>query len=376
MPVYVWQNLVYVAASSPGAYTGLNDWPENWILVEAAAGDLRSLWITYQGQLVDEIEAVIDPVEPSIQVQPTITPPNPSGAFSPDDLLANIAGHLEGAPQENSADEFELDDEESGEVSFGDEDSGKELSVDDAPPGLDLTELTSPTNLSSLRANPSSLRANPVSAQKPETPGTAPLPKPAPLAKTPPAPVSSAPASPPPLAPPLTPPPPPPKTATAQKSPPIAKNAGPGKSPHAEFEKLASHLNEIPSVYSTTLLATKAGNSMRVTYWPETLNSGPTEFDFSLGSPSPFRIVLRTEKSYHGYVVETPFLVQFFKHWNSGVQPETLTVVPIAQDLMVVGFIVGFGSADAYDRETLISIEQTAAKLASAWPKSSDAKAS
>lgn len=135
-----------------------------------------------------------------------------------------------------------------------------------------------------------------------------------------------------------------------------------------------------PEGYSLLLVAVKAGNSLRLVGWPEThpaeKNLSQLEADFSLATPSPFRICLRTEKPYHGYLINSPFLDQFMKSWNEGKYPETLTVVPLLADQHVSGFVIAFGNAEVANKAGLAAVERLTQDLLHKLPHAPQKKAS
>lgn len=130
-----------------------------------------------------------------------------------------------------------------------------------------------------------------------------------------------------------------------------------------------NQLAQLPEAFTGALLASKAGNSLRViaTSKPE-MGSPAAEKDFSLGTPSPFRIVLRTEKSYHGYLINSPYLDQFFQSWNGGQYPEHLTVAPLVSGGNILGFVIAFGTAAAAGKANLAAVEKLTQDLVRNWP--------
>lgn len=130
-------------------------------------------------------------------------------------------------------------------------------------------------------------------------------------------------------------------------------------------------LDQLPKVYQRSFLAVKAGNSLRIVSWPNNLDqqvSGKDK-DFSLNTPSPFRIAVRTEKAYHGYLVQTPFMTQFLAGWNEGHYPETFSVVPVRSDNNVVAFILSLGSKEADKKAILQIVEKAADTIGKKWAK-------
>lgn len=130
-------------------------------------------------------------------------------------------------------------------------------------------------------------------------------------------------------------------------------------------------LDQLPKVYQRSFLAVKAGNSLRIVSWPKNLDlqvSGKDK-DFSLNTPSPFRIAVRTEKAYHGYLVQTPFMTQFLAGWNEGHYPETFSVVPVKSDNNVVAFILSLGNKEADKKSILQVVEKAADTIGKKWAK-------
>lgn len=138
-----------------------------------------------------------------------------------------------------------------------------------------------------------------------------------------------------------------------------------------------TRLRVLPEGYLTAILAIKAGNSLRIVGWPDEFKKMENaETDFSLGTPSPFRITVRTEKPYHGYLIASPFLDQFFQHWNQGAYPEMMSVVPMMAGQNIIGFIIAFGTSSALTKAGLSGLEKLGLDIVRNWPDSPTAKAS
>lgn len=76
-----------------------------------------------------------------------------------------------------------------------------------------------------------------------------------------------------------------------------------------------------------------------------------------LNLPSPFRVIFRTQKSYHGYIVPNDQNDQFFAEWNESQIPDHMTLSPILVDDVVVGAILGLGDKNADNKATLLQTE-------------------
>ncbi len=76
-----------------------------------------------------------------------------------------------------------------------------------------------------------------------------------------------------------------------------------------------------------------------------------------LNLPSPFRVIFRTQKSYHGYIVPNNQNDQFFAEWNESQIPDHMTLSPILVDDVMVGAILGLGDKNADNKATLLQTE-------------------
>lgn len=423
MPVYEWNSVLYVATNNPASVmSNFGEWPENWVLVQASEEDLKKTWDSWHHETktvaIDSPEQLTGTLPPipapatavtttaaTAPAKPAPTPAPQKEGFSADDLFASM-GIAEPESSSSSDDANENEDENGESKSEEANDLLEGLLVDAPAPPVSVSSITvtkpqEPASPSAMVPVKDDNTNPPISLEKLNAtaaiPGKPPKTKPAIPSGTMSiiAPVEDeeeeASAAPAPIAPPAATkgakPPPlpaakptPPPAAPAQKAvashPAIhGKTSGKGAAPEfiAVMQEMLKH---VPGAYHTLLLATKAGNSIHIASWPEnTVLPDFVEYDFSLGTPSPFRIATRTEKPYHGYVVETPFLVQFFKNWNHAKQPELLTVLPMMDDRQVVGYIVAMGAAEGRDRETLVNLEKAAKSVLEKWPKA-EAKAS
>jgi hypothetical protein len=452
LPVYEWENQVFVAAVNPAEISGmLTEWPAHWVLVQADAGALRDLWQSWNGAENEvansnplaskprSISSKDEATQPRIAFEmnedttpPVQMPPLPSDVevrtpqvkaaaagftapvetkakdFNPDDFFSSIEASASAVPA--VAAEVELDlasgfpDVESSEKSGdedpavdGDKSAEEPATVEglDMPEGLnagasppaapadDFSTFSGLSNATNSSASITTSRPNvPIpNFKSPVVPiaGPSRTDIPVPTSNTATAKLGQ----------------PPPKTAASTDSPAVAaqpektaskpalKPVVAAQAPSAEAApemkttfhglEISGHtralLTQLPEVYSKAFLATKAGNSLRIVTWPTTHTKGQdAEFDFSLGTPSPFRIVLRTEKPYHGHVIHSPYLDGFFQSWNGGQYPEVLTVVPLHLTGNTLGFVIAFGNGAAIGKAGLNAIDKLSQDLLRDWP--------
>ncbi len=79
-----------------------------------------------------------------------------------------------------------------------------------------------------------------------------------------------------------------------------------------------------------------------------------------LKTPSIFNIPVSTHKSFHGYISINPINETFFENWTDSVIPDHVTIVPIIEQDLVIGLVMGIGEKSAYNSKSLALTEQLA----------------
>ncbi len=371
LPVYEWEGLLFVATdvsdlleSPPG------DWPGNWVLIESNSADLENLWIEFQEGNESSFHTqtnlknspttsgiLILPDLPDLELELIDSDSNfkPSALHSAVNQIvpAKVSGVTITAPATAQVVAPVMDDLESLMNAVT---APEPLMLFENPEeGSDLLEGLSPT------AAPVTLSK--IATDEPIFEDTLPpTPRASILKKSnelPPVPAIAEIDE-------LTPTPPP---MTPASEPILAAPQKKSEIPLPNEERLL--IDQLPKFYQRGFLALKAGNSIRLVSWPRDMTAelATKEKDFSLSPPSPFRIVLRTEKPYHGYLIQTPFMTQVLAAWNSTQYPETLTVVPVRSDNLVVGFLICMGNKEAERKTGLQAVEKVAESLGEKWKK-------
>ncbi len=134
-------------------------------------------------------------------------------------------------------------------------------------------------------------------------------------------------------------------------------------------QKLGDWLGQIfqdmDQTFSKSMILLKNGDHIIPWKWDENfVGSEEDSNGYSLVQPSPFRIVLRTQKPYHGYVVENEVNKSFFKEWNDSQTPEHLTIAPIVVDDHVIGMLLGLGEKESETKENLDKAQRLANGIA------------
>lgn len=425
LPIYEWNGLIYVAAVNPAAIADLMpQWPANWVLLQSEAGPLQQLWQSWTRKIAAPATAfaganedsALDSTQPRIQLSENFNesfgkestpsaPTPPLGSlrslaankqtpaesegmdFNPDDLLASVASSAKNSKQDaKNISNHELDlsegfpevpsEDEGLEVVLSEDsnlsaDSGADVAMPEGlqvivPPPPPPDEFSEPTPATAA-APPDTLSSLsrpkiPLPDLSKADPGISPV---LPTPRKAPSSVAATPAAP----------------ATPSKPATTAASVGPENSiGHFHGIKISATtqgiLNTLPEDYTQAILAAKAGNSLRVVAWSENVKKADdAEMDYSLGTPSPFRICVRTEKAYHGYLVNSPYLDHFFQQWHGGVYPETLTVIPLINETQLMGFLICFGNFRVARKSGLVAIERLAQNLIESWALPAPAKA-
>lgn len=141
-----------------------------------------------------------------------------------------------------------------------------------------------------------------------------------------------------------------------------ALNSVPVEKMDSWVEKLFSEMN---GHYSKTMILLKSGDQVKPWKWNTSFTpSTPAVSSISLVQPSPFRIVHRSHKPFHGYVVPNELNDKFFAQWNGSVTPEHLTITPIMIEDHVIGMLLAIGNKEADTKSNLQLSESLASSIA------------
>lgn len=83
-----------------------------------------------------------------------------------------------------------------------------------------------------------------------------------------------------------------------------------------------------------------------------------------LKDPSMFKIVFRTAKPYHGYVVTSTVNQKFFNEFYRGMLPKHATIIPVMIDGRMGGMLLGFTNSKIDYRQSLRLMERLSFDLA------------
>ncbi len=127
------------------------------------------------------------------------------------------------------------------------------------------------------------------------------------------------------------------------------------------FEEMEAHFSE-------SMILLKKENAFyvwkrsKIPDWPGSSKDVALE-SFSLDSPSPFRVVAKTQKPFHGAVSTNEITDSFFSSVNGGMQPDHLTISPLIQDEELKGFLLGIGDHSTNNKRSLSLADKMAQEI-------------
>jgi hypothetical protein len=328
LPVYEWKGLLYVACSGEAEAVEIPD--RKIIFVRLDSRSLEALWSEYQ--------ASVDNSDVPVGLNTSLLPKAPKKKPADDDIFALLEradDSVGGGPSGDSYDsDSSLDGRKNKVVLSESIDDLLDLSMGDAPP----------PNLKS-KSSSSDKKTDPKKNEK----GSAVLAESKPVRAVP------------------------TKTEVllSSKEPPYSeevtkfavkalKSAAPEKM-DAWVENAFKHMG---AHFQKSMILLKQGDQLRPWKWDSAFESEKGDSSsFSLVQPSPFRIVLRSHKPYHGYLVPNDISQKFLAEWNEGQTPEHLTLAPLIVDDHVIGMLLGIGDSASKAKSTLNLAEKIAFQI-------------
>lgn len=315
VPIYEWESILYIGVTEHHDFQF--DFPCVQILCEPQ--DLQNVWQSFQGDR--EMSTSEDKSgDPFANLESSLSMRKPQATSAPSDLLQDSS---DDSPLQNKH------DEEHSQMTV-------ETTEDDAPTGLTM-DVPTPT-LSFVMPQASGPQAPaPSHEEKTQSIALPPEEKPAeamPVKRT--SPVSVAPP-----APPL-----PVKEITVST---IARATDTFAQMHNYFQK--------------AMILKVDGKTVKPWKWDDKFKPASQTSELTLETPSPFRIVNRTAKPYHGYIVANELNEKFFQEWNNNEIPDHITLAPVVVDDRVVAMLLGIGDKASDNKMSLQQAEKVAAKI-------------
>ncbi len=139
----------------------------------------------------------------------------------------------------------------------------------------------------------------------------------------------------------------------------ITKNA-----PATDFDVFMQDLFEdLHGQYKKGLLLKVSQNKAIPWKWDKNFMVPSQVQALSLMTPSIFRIVSKTKKPYHGYVVLNDINEKFFDDWNQTEVPDHITITPVILQDTVVAMLMGFGDKSIHSKASLQLAEKLSSKI-------------
>lgn len=130
---------------------------------------------------------------------------------------------------------------------------------------------------------------------------------------------------------------------------------------------MQSIFTEMEYHFEKTMVFLKDGEEMKPWRWDGNFqmnaDEGAAPAGIQLNTPSPWRIVMRTQKPYHGYLTANPINDKFFEAWNNAQPPEHLTLVPVMIEDHVIGMLLGIGLKPSDEKASLQLAEKLATEI-------------
>lgn len=112
--------------------------------------------------------------------------------------------------------------------------------------------------------------------------------------------------------------------------------------------------NGLSGYFQKSMICLLQQNEVIPWKWDPTIISPDTEPQvLSLEIPSPFRIIAKTGRPFHGAPAPNSVTDDFFKKWNSGQYPEHLTGVPLFKNQGLLGFLICWGNQSSASKDSL-----------------------
>ena len=116
--------------------------------------------------------------------------------------------------------------------------------------------------------------------------------------------------------------------------------------------------------FQKSMILLKQGDQLRPWKWDARFEGEDSDSSsYSLINPSAFRIVLRSQKPFHGPVVNNEIMKKFFAQWNHNEVPEHLTIAPLVVNEHVIGMVMGIGDQSANVKSALNLSEKMAVSI-------------
>lgn len=155
-------------------------------------------------------------------------------------------------------------------------------------------------------------------------------------------------------------------TSPAESVPDVSIASFEAQIPQApEDEALFTAFNEMKMFFDQSMYLKFDGQNFIPFKWNEGWLpvSGADQLPIATDTPSLFRIVVRTQHSYHGKIMAAPIHEIFFKNWGLIGIPDMATVIPIKVQGVMHGILLSVGPESSIESRALEHAEKVAGRL-------------
>ena len=130
-------------------------------------------------------------------------------------------------------------------------------------------------------------------------------------------------------------------------------------------------LAQVSNIFEVSMILLFRDGSLLPWKWSDLFLSvkGDRPDSIDLDDASIFKIVFKTGKPYHGYVVTNPVNQKFFNEFYRGMLPKHATIVPVMVDSRMAGMILGFTNSKVDYRQSLRLMERLSFDLGRVFTK-------
>lgn len=131
----------------------------------------------------------------------------------------------------------------------------------------------------------------------------------------------------------------------------------------SQIARSTDTFSQMHNYFQKSMILKVDGKTVKPWKWDDRFKPATQTSEMNLDTPSPFRIVNRTAKPYHGYISPNELNEKFFQEWNNNEIPDHLTLAPVIVDDHVVAMLMGIGDKASDNKLSLQHAEKIAMKL-------------
>lgn len=157
-------------------------------------------------------------------------------------------------------------------------------------------------------------------------------------------------------------------STTESKESPLVKSipvANPIEDVKSEEDAVVWAFTELKKYFDQSMFLKFDGTEFQPVKWSEGWQPKPgaEQLPIKIDTPSLFRIVVRTQHSYHGKIMPTPAHDIFFKNWSQVGIPEIANAIAISLDGKIYALLLSVGAETSNESAALEYAEKVAGRL-------------